>query len=174
MGKICTKCKVDKLKTEFYKHKNGKGGLNPVCKVCWKLESKLFEEVKPRNKYRKQRYKDNKTEINRKQVIYNKKKYHNDPAYRLVHNTRCRINMFLKGRHKGASTLAILGIDGKGYKEYIENLFTEGMTWGNQGEWEVDHIYPVSKGGSFHYTNTQPLWKEENREKGDKILGYVK
>jgi 5-methylcytosine-specific restriction endonuclease McrA len=45
------------------------------------------------------------------------------------------------------------------------------MNWDNYGvDWEVDHIHPLSKGGSFHYTNTQPLTIEENRSKGDKLL----
>jgi 5-methylcytosine-specific restriction endonuclease McrA len=63
--------------------------------------------------------------------------------------------------------LSILGTDAKSYKKYIENLWVEGMTWENYGEWEIDHIIPVSKGGSFHYTNTQPLWLEANRKKGN-------
>jgi len=32
--KICSGCKIEKLKTEFYKHKLSKGGLNYYCKAC--------------------------------------------------------------------------------------------------------------------------------------------
>ena len=55
MGKICTKCKIEKEKTEYYKHKNGKDGLNPVCKVCWKKENKLYVIKNPRTDYRKKK-----------------------------------------------------------------------------------------------------------------------
>jgi len=50
------------------------------------------------------------------------------------------------------------------------------MSWENHGEWEYDHIYPVSKAldeehliALNHHTNFQPLWKIENRLKGDKL-----
>jgi hypothetical protein len=166
--KKCTKCQIDKEKTEYYKHKNGKDGLNPVCKLCWKKENKIFEKSNPRNDYRKTRYLKIKPEHNKKVTERTNERYKTDIEFKLLKLTRTRIHHFLKGRHKAESTRAILGIDLTGYKEYLEGKFEEGMSWENFGEWEIDHIIPVSKGGSFHYTNTQPLWLKENRKKSNK------
>ncbi len=54
------------------------------------------------------------------------------------------------------------------------------MDWLNYGIlWEIDHIFPLSKFDliieeniykAFNYTNTQPLYKNENRIKKDKII----
>tara|TARA_R110001632_G_scaffold184285_1_gene304409 strand:+ start:334 stop:990 length:657 start_codon:yes stop_codon:yes gene_type:complete len=55
---------------------------------------------------------------------------------------------------------------------YIESLFTEGMTWDNWSYdgWHMDHIHPLSKGGTNHYTNLQPLWAADNLAKSNKLV----
>ena len=63
-------------------------------------------------------------------------------------------------------------------REHIEDKWVQGMTWSNYGtDWEIDHIIPLSHDKSLdgfirlnHYTNLQPLWREENRKKGNKLL----
>ena len=69
-----------------------------------------------------------------------------------------------------SSTIKYLGCNFNEYSEYLENQFDKNMSWENYGEyWEIDHIIPLSKGGSFYYTNTQPLTVEENRKKKDRL-----
>ena len=72
----------------------------------------------------------------------------------------------------------LLGCTLKELKVYLEDQFVEGMSWENYGEWEVDHIMPcasfdltdeVQQQRCFHYSNLQPLFAVENRQKSAKI-----
>ena len=91
--------------------------------------------------------------------------------------TRKLISKVIKrnGYTKRSKTQEILGIDFEGFKIYIENLFTDGMSWSNFGEWHIDHKIPISWGKTEddiiklnHYKNLQPLWAEENLSKGNR------
>jgi hypothetical protein len=178
MGKICTKCLEDKPKTDYYKHKNGKEGLNPVCKSCWKGDIKLYDISNPRIEYRRNRYENlDKDVLNKRVRKRYKERYKSDIDYKLVCNIRSRIWHAIKGHIKGLNIRELLGVDIEVYKKYLEGLFQEGMSWENHGEWEIDHIKPCDcfdlskleeQKSCFHYTNTQPLWKLNNRKKSNK------
>jgi hypothetical protein len=94
-----------------------------------------------------------------------------NPNYILKENVSHYIRRVLNGGKSG-SYEKYLGCNIEEYKKYLENQFDEKMTWesyGKDGYWEIDHIIPTSKGGSFHYTNTRPLSIFENRSKKDKL-----
>jgi len=75
--------------------------------------------------------------------------------------------------------LVLIGCSPEFLKEYLEQKFTEGMSWENYGlyGWHIDHVIPLSSVDTeeeiyklCHYTNLQPLWAEENLKKSNKIL----
>jgi len=48
------------------------------------------------------------------------------------------------------------------------------MSWSNHGDWHIDHIIPVASAIDEeelyklnHFSNLQPLWRDENLKKGD-------
>jgi hypothetical protein len=108
----------------------------------------------------------------------NRKKY--DIIFKLTNNMRARMYVFLKSNNitKDNKTFDIVGCSPEFLKEFLENKFTEGMSWDKMGkDIHIDHIIPLSSAkteeevyGLCHYTNLQPLWAYDNLSKGDKIL----
>lgn len=118
----------------------------------------------------------------KKRILYTKNRMKTNINFRLGIILRSRFSKALKGNYKSGSAVKDLGCSISEFKIYIENLFTEGMTWENYGrgvgKWTIDHIYPISKVDLSireellkvcHYTNLQPMWFIENCSKRDKI-----
>jgi len=102
-----------------------------------------------------------------------RERWKNDSEFKLLLGLRNRINECIRKYNfkKQDTSIEELGCSIQEYILYLERQFDENMTWENYGTyWEIDHIHPLSKGGSFHYTNTQPLPVSENRKKSNKHI----
>jgi len=114
------------------------------------------------------------------------RRYAEDPAFVLRHAVSSRINCALRsavvGTRKCDGTLDLLGCSAQYYKAYLEGLFEDGMTWDNWSPegWHIDHVVPVAsfdltgeegQRAAFHFTNTRPMWADENRSKGSTYDG---
>ena len=93
-----------------------------------------------------------------------------DPSYRMFRNVQRRSRQALLGR---ASASRAVGCDHETLRDHIARLFTVGMCWANYGQWEIDHITPLSAGRTLReiiwlcrWANLQPLWKRDNQMKG--------
>ena len=117
--------------------------------------------------YQKKYYQKNKKRINE----YKKNFFEKNPEAKMTQKQRIQISREIKkGINFMISTIKHLDCTFSQYSEYLESKFNENMSWENYGEyWEIDHIIPLSKGGSFHYTNTQPLSVEKNRKKKNNL-----
>ena len=107
------------------------------------------------------------------------------PEGRLENSISCCIRAAMRelGTKKDSRTLRVIGLSQEGFRKWIENQFTEGMSFSNYGRtsvkkgepyWELDHIVPesFSKLGKDkeekekfvrllnHHTNLRPLWRE--------------
>ena len=92
------------------------------------------------------------------------------------YRARLREALRTKGISKRSSTSEILGCSWPELVAHIESLFLPGMTWGNRGEWEIDHHIPLASAENekqmlalCKYTNLRPLWRTENRKKSWKM-----
>jgi hypothetical protein len=124
---------------------------------------------------RKLYYHNNKEQERKKSNEWKKNKLKMDPLERIKKNIRARVREYLTGENKSKRTFDIIGLDKEKFKSYIENKFTEGMTWENYGKWHLDHIKPLYLSENEedliklnHYTNLQPLWAEDNLKKNRK------
>ncbi len=197
-NKVCKKCGEEKPLIEFAKSKQCKDGYQGQCKKCASLstlkwQSKNVDKVRASQKRYDERHPEKARERKERhdkkypeQVKARKRRYTNkrikeDPvfAYLMEIRKKTREYAFKNYIQSGNEFFKIIGIDIKGFREYIQGKFDEGMSWDNHGidSWHIDHIIPLSSAKTIedvdrlsHHTNLQPLWKEENETKGNKIL----
>jgi len=177
MIKCCSKCGEDKPLGEFPINKLGKDGYHSQCKLCrneykktYKKKNREILKVKRSEYYRKNfkviqkrkrvYFQDNKGRICERVKAYNRKNPHLKCWRDLVYTT---INKL--GGTKEGHTIDVLGYSALDLKNHIESLFTEGMSWGNHGEWHIDHINgiitfpPKTKPHIVNtLSNLRPLW----------------
>lgn len=95
---------------------------------------------------------------------------HVDPSYRMYRNVQRRSGQALSGM---IGPVDAIGGGHRTLSHFIERQFRLGMAWHKYGQWEVDHVVPLSAARSgqelvklCHFTDMQPLWKRDNLTKG--------
>lgn len=105
-----------------------------------------------------------------------RKRYASNPRYSLINSMSCGIRRSLVTGKQGRSWKTMVPYTLDDLFRHLERQFLPGMTWANRGEWEIDHIVPLS---SFRFsapedaefqaawalTNLRPLWRPDNRSK---------
>lgn len=175
-GKTCSSCLIEKDITFFHKQIGAKDGYRSMCKECrsdkFKSDYKNLPEFSKEHKKRTKKYRnENKEKYN----FFFKKRYKKLPH---IYAWRGMLSSVLRrfGTKKEKKTFEMLGYSAEDLKIHIESLFLEGMSWENWGEWQIDHIKPIS---SFNkntnvkivnsLNNLQPLWAYDNIKKGNKF-----
>lgn len=175
--KKCTKCKVKKELTEFYKDKKSKDGLNYHCKVCrlqyeknrLKENPNLLKDYYYNNQsYFKQYYQNNKDDFYQRSYEWIK----SNPSYTKKYNDSnphiIAWRNLIKRTLNGNST--ILGYSAQELKEHLDK---QGMDWSKH---QIDHKIPLSwfkedtPPSIVHdLRNLHPLTEEENKSKSNKF-----
>lgn len=161
-SKLCPGCAMVRPINDFYRRKGGQ--VIPRCKACIKLEGA-----------------GRGTKHNVYATRSRARRFKRDRAFALgfyLSNT-IRIAVREAGGRKSARAEQILGCSIQDFMRYIESMWRPGMSWGNRGRtidcWQLDHRRPISsfdlrdpaqQHECFHYTNYQPLWAAENKQKG--------
>ena len=174
--------KIKQLRVNYYENKkdeilemNRISRLKNIDKISAQQKEYHYRNKEHRNKNCSEWRKNNKESINTRL----RNRYNNDLDFKTRQICRGLVRrMYLSiGTRKQMSTKDVLGYSPIQLKEHIEKLFKPGMTWDNYDTWELDHRYPICKATTLaegimlsQLSNLQPLWKEENAEKRDKII----
>ena len=109
------------------------------------------------------------------------KKRRENPAVRLNASMAAGIRHSLhKGAKGGRKWESLAGYTVTDLIRHLEQKFLPGMSWENYGEWEIDHIIPLSAHNfetpedpdfsrAWALSNLQPLWKIENITKSNRL-----
>lgn len=119
-------------------------------------------------------------EISRRTYEKNKDKPENICSARI----RARIYLAMRGKAKSGKTFELLGYTPEDLRRHIEKQFCKGMSWGNYGEWHIDHIVPLSSfeisswddpelKAAWDLTNLRPIWSKENLQKSARLTHLV-
>lgn len=139
---------------------------------------KLNDEQRSNRKEYRKEY-NQQPEIKKKNNDNFKKRYREEPTFRLRYLVSSHIYNYLNNKN-GKSVKEILPYNMEELKCHLESLFQPGMTWDNHGDWHIDHIIPVTnfKFDSVDHpefkecwklSNLQPLWALDNIHKSNKL-----
>lgn len=159
--KICTGCKTNKENHEFSKDNRAKTGLQSRCKDCHALDNKPYSA---------KRYERNKEEIKAAVRQYQ------------IENPQAAKERTARWKKENPQKVASYGnkrraTEGVYTAEDVQRIYTEQngkcayCSIELQGKFHVDHIHPLSRGGSNWPSNLACACKACNLSKGSKLLG---
>ena len=196
-GSGCLKCALDKRSSNL-KKKNLLNPKNPIinnekkCLVCTEFKAIDLFPLRDKNNihshrnqcddcfYLKQKnarkiYRQtHKKELREYDKKYRKHKIETDPLFRakVIARNVIRKALTKSGYTKKSKTYEILGCSYEYFRDYLESLFVDGISWDNREKWHIDHIIPLSFAKNEeeclklnNYRNLRPIWSEDNLEK---------
>ena len=186
MKKVCSKCKIEQDYNCYYKHKKFKDGLHPYCKSCFKEYYKNNKESRDEydREYRvknreyvldrnRKYYHDNKEKQLKLNKIWRKnnhsKKLEYDRKWR-KNNTDKTMNYKHIRRARERNVLFESGISKTDILKEQGGKCASCKSSGDEIEWHLDHIMPISRGGSHARDNVQILCRDCNLSKYNKTM----
>lgn len=202
--KDCKRCNKTLPKGDFFRRAAAPDKLTPWCKKCHKEYAKDYYEknrvvINEKNRtwynanqdslrqYRAKHaaraiarsrswYHNNKERAKASVSLRYKERLANDPTYAFKYKLRWELRLLLTKKYMCKNILSALQCTREELMHHLESKFSDGMNWGNYGEWQIDHIIPLKIAKDIdtvrklnHYLNLQPLWKSDNIKKGAKL-----
>lgn len=156
--KTCSKCKEEKPLTEFYKKKDAPDGLQYRCKECSKAGASEWNKANKDRHYQSQR---------RWREKYPDKHRANARRWQINNPDKVR---FKEKRRKSLLRRAEGSFDLEDIEYLLEH--TDRCFCGaeiNRDNYTIEHIIPISRGGTHHLYNLMLLCGTCNSSKNNKI-----
>lgn len=108
-----------------------------------------------------------------KRKEYHYYRWNNDPEYRLIYFMRNSLKRMIT--KTSDVNMYDYNYNTTKLKKHIEDMFIDGMSWNNYGEWHIDHRisinYYLTQGITDHniinsLDNLRPMWANDNLLKG--------
>jgi len=187
-SKVCSICKEDKLLGDYHKQADGRLGVKSSCKTCtsevkksrWHKYKSSVKTYRENNKdkiksYRKEYYAKNKGwykeyyEENRDYYLQKSKDYQIENPHRAAKRTAD-----YKARKLQAVPEHLAGCTEEVYRVAQVYRLARLFTNVSGKKYEVDHMWPLSKGGPHWSGNLQILLKQDNVRKNNSLDNTVK
>ena len=185
--KSCRKCGEAKPFADFHADKASRDGRASSCKACKRAYfSGYYAENKQEIIVRTMAYLRDRPEMlkrakkawaqaNRKRESANAKRRH---AERYVSDTDYRLRFILRGHLRRCLSGGKPSYGSAALRQRIEMNFAPGMSWGNYGQWHIDHRVPMAlmiarsrRPDQINcLANLRPMWAAENLSKGARFV----
>ena len=176
---ICKKCCKEYNRQHYEKNRQK---IKLLHKLYRESNQEIFLKYRQSHKEEAREYSKIYASTHKKEASYRAKNRRElDINYRLIVNLRTRITRAVKNNWKSGSAVRDLGCSIFELKKWLENTFKinvktgEIMSWNNYGKrWHIDHVIPLALFDladkqqflkACNYTNLQPLWVDEHKEK---------
>jgi 5-methylcytosine-specific restriction endonuclease McrA len=183
----CRKCNVEKAHSEFGRDPHYRSGHQPYCKECRRAYAQAHAEtIRERadkwNTEHRERYREIKRNFyanHKEECLAQSKEYRNihyedickpikqkyyernkDKFFAAIHKRRARIH------GNGGSFTP------QEWQVLCDQYDNRCLCCGEKKKLTVDHVIPISKGGSNSIDNIQPLCRSCNAKKYNKIIDY--
>ena len=158
-----SKCGETKRVSEFGRHRGRSDGLNCYCKECLNARQREYSQ-RPNVKARQGAAQTARILKARQSIGFAHKHWAKDPKTRLNNHMRFWIYHSLGRGRYGWNWELLVGYTIDNLIAHIETHFTDGMSWENFGDWEVEHVVPREK---FDYASAEDsgfreCWALEN------------
>ena len=180
--KICKTCKQEKPIGDFYVNIIRKDGRHSDCKTCYQISNRIYylthkKEIKECGRIY---YLTHKKEVGEYDNLHKKeaREYYNshkkewDRVYKIwEHNNPDKVSVY-NVKRKALKLNALGHFTAQEWKALKEKYGNICLKCRKKKKLTVDHIVPLSKGGSNYISNVQPLCKSCNSKKYTEIIDY--